>query len=61
MQFMLHTLRCNEIATIVFFQTFFRRFLGIIQVAHLAMCYTPKCSAGSVVFIQVQSFVSKQV
>jgi hypothetical protein len=51
-----NTLRCNEIATIVFFQTFFRRCLGIIQVARLAMCYISKRSAGFVVFLQVQSF-----
>jgi hypothetical protein len=54
-----HTLRCNEIATIVFYQTFFRRFLGIIQVARLVMCYISKCSAGSLVFLQVNNFLDK--
>jgi hypothetical protein len=54
-----YTLRCNEIATIVFFQTFFRRFLGIIQVAHLALCYISKCLAGSLDFLQVNHFMGK--
>jgi hypothetical protein len=48
------TVRCYEIATIVFFQTFFRGFLGIIQVARLTMCYISKCLAGSVVFFTSQ-------
>ena len=54
-----YTVRCNEIATIVFFRTFFWRFLGIIQVARLVMCYISKCSAGSVVFLQVNHFLGK--
>ena len=49
-----YKLRCNEIATLIFFQTFFRRFLGIIEVTRLAMCYISKCSAGSVVFFTSQ-------
>jgi hypothetical protein len=32
------TLRCRKIARMLFFKVFFQRFLGIIQVARLAMC-----------------------
>jgi hypothetical protein len=56
-----YTLRCNEIATIVFFQAPFLTIFRNYSVARLAMCYISKCSAGSIVLLQVQSFLSKKV
>jgi hypothetical protein len=50
--FFLAHMRCNEIAAKVIFQTFFRRFLAIIQVARLAMVYMSKFSAGSIDFFR---------
>jgi hypothetical protein len=44
-----------------FFKHFFQRFLGIIQVAHLVMCYILKCSSGSVVFLQINNTLNKSV
>jgi hypothetical protein len=42
------------------FRSLFQRFLGIIQVARLAMCYIPKCSESFIVFNGVNSFPIEQ-
>ena len=56
----LSTLRCRKIASMLFFVAFFRRFLGINQVARLAMCNIRKCSERFIVFNGANSFSIEQ-
>jgi hypothetical protein len=54
------TLRCEKIASMLFFVAYFGRFLGIIQVAHLDMCNILKCSERFIVFNGANSFSIKR-
>jgi hypothetical protein len=56
-----YTVRCNEIATIVFFSNIFSAIFRNYSSCSPSNGYISKCSAGSVVLLQVQSFLSKQV
>jgi hypothetical protein len=55
-----HTLRYRKVASILFIVAFFRRFLGIIHAARLAMCNVWKCSKCFIVFNYVNSFPIEQ-
>jgi hypothetical protein len=55
-----YTLRCRKIASMLFLVAIFRRFLGTIQVARLAMCNIRKFSESFMVFDGVNSFPIEQ-
>jgi hypothetical protein len=55
-----YTLRCEKIASMLFFVAFFRRFVGIIQVARLAICNIRKCSERFIIFNGANSFPIEQ-